>query len=176
MTQTPSRIALIIGSVRKGRIGPKVAEWFLDHTRSAAVDFDVIDLAGPTDTLTTSTLASADGFVVVTPEYNHSFPGELKIFIDAHRDEWKKKPVTFVSYGGMSGGLRAVEHLRGVFAELYAVGTRNGVVIHAPWDHLTEGRLELDDVASVSAHVAMDELIWWAQLLRRERAVEQGAA
>ncbi|PZT99074.1 MAG: NADPH-dependent oxidoreductase, partial [Gordonia sp. (in: high G+C Gram-positive bacteria)] len=99
-----------------------------------------------------------------------------KILIDAHREEWKKKPVTFVSYGGMSGGLRAVEHLRAVFAELYSIGTRNGVVIHAPWDHLVDGTLELDDAAVASALAAMDELIWWAELLKSARVADQGAA
>lgn len=176
MTHTQPKFVLIIGSVREGRIGPKVAEWFLQHMRSRDADFEVVDLAHPSDTRTSAVLASADGFVVVTPEYNHSYPGELKILIDAHREEWKKKPVTFVSYGGMSGGLRAVEHLRAVFAELYSVGTRNGVVIHAPWDHLVDGTLELDDATVTSARAAMDELTWWAELLKSARVADQGAA
>ena len=176
MTQTQPKFVLIIGSVREGRIGPAVAEWFLHHMRSREADFEVIDLAHPTGTKISTVLESADGFVVVTPEYNHSYPGELKILIDAHREEWKKKPVTFVSYGGVSGGLRAVEHLRAVFAELYSVGTRGGVVIHAPWDHLVDGRLELDHAAVASAGVVMDELVWWAELLKSARVADQGAA
>jgi NAD(P)H-dependent FMN reductase len=176
MTPTTLQFVLIIGSVREGRIGPSVAEWFLDHIRPHRVAFEVTDLAEPVTEQTTSSLGTADGFVVVTPEYNHSYPGELKIFIDAHREEWKRKPVTFVSYGGMSGGLRAVEHLRAVFAELYSVGTRNGVVIHAPWDHLADDKLTLDDAAAASARSAMDELIWWAELLKAERTAGQGVA
>ncbi len=66
-------------------------------------------------------------FVVVTPEYNHSFPGPLKAAIDRHVTPWQAKPVGFVSYGGISGGLRAVEHLRQVFAELHAVTVRETV-------------------------------------------------
>ncbi len=170
---TPSThltFVLIIASVRAGRIGPSVARWFLDQLPPQGPEFDVVDLAEPTGTATTRLLDHADGFVVVTPEYNHSYPGELKVLIDSHRREWKHKPVTFVSYGGMSGGLRAVEHLRTVFAELYVVGTRNGVAIHMPWDHLEDGTLTLDDAAAASARQAMDELIWWAELLKPERS------
>ncbi|WP_207843294.1 NADPH-dependent FMN reductase [Williamsia soli] len=171
MTPTHLNFVLIIASVRAGRIGPSVARWFLDQLPPEGAEFDVIDLAEPTGAATTRLLDHADGFVVVTPEYNHSYPGELKVLIDAHRTEWKHKPVTFVSYGGMSGGLRAVEHLRTVVAEVYMVGTRNGVVIHMPWEHLDDGTLTLDDTAGDSARQAMDELIWWAELLKPQRPV-----
>ncbi|ORM28739.1 NAD(P)H-dependent oxidoreductase [Williamsia sp. 1135] len=171
MTPTHLKFVLIIASVRVGRIGPSVARWFLDQLPPEGMEFDVVDLAEPTGTATTRLLDHADGFVVVTPEYNHSYPGELKVLIDAHRTEWKHRPVTFVSYGGMSGGLRAVEHLRTVFAELYMVGTRNGVVIHMPWEHLDDGTLTLGDTAADSARQAMDELVWWAELLKPERPV-----
>ncbi|PYE19185.1 NAD(P)H-dependent FMN reductase [Williamsia limnetica] len=169
MKPTPLNFVSIIASVRTGRIGPDIARWFLEQIDAGGPEFEVIDLAEPTGAGTTRMLEHADGFVIVTPEYNHSYPGELKILIDAHRSEWKHKPVMFVSYGGMSGGLRAVEHLRTVFAELYAVGTRNGVVIHAPWSHVDDGILTLDDTAAASARQAMDELIWWAELLKPER-------
>ena len=82
----------------------------------------------------TPRLAAADAFVVVTPEYNHSYPAPVKTLIDWHFTEWQAKPVGFVSYGGMSGGLRAVEHLRGVFAELHAVTVRDTVSFHGAWD------------------------------------------
>ncbi|HEY9312875.1 NAD(P)H-dependent oxidoreductase [Williamsia sp.] len=177
MRATQLKFILIIASVRPGRIGPTVADWFVDQVVPHGLDIEILDLAEPTGPRTTESLASADGFIVVTPEYNHSYPGELKILIDAHRTEWKHKPVTFVSYGGMSGGLRAVEHLRTVFAEVYSVGTRNGVVIHAPWDHITDGLLSLDDDAVASTRGAMDELVWWAELLKPERPErDRGAA
>jgi len=60
-------------------------------------------------------------FVVVTPEYNHGYPAPLKSLIDSVGREWQAKPVAFVSYGGVSGGLRAVEQLRQVFAKLHMV-------------------------------------------------------
>jgi NAD(P)H-dependent FMN reductase len=177
MKPTQLKFILIIASVRSGRIGPTVAQWFVDQVAPYGLDVDIIDLAEPTGPHTTELLEMADGFIVVTPEYNHSYPGDLKILIDAHGTQWKHKPVTIVSYGGMSGGLRAAEHLRAVFAEVYSVGTRNGVVIHAPWDHVTDGRLVLDEDAIASTRGAMDELIWWAELLKPERgARDEGAA
>jgi hypothetical protein len=73
---------------------------------------------------------AADAFVVVTPEYNHSYPASLKHAIDMAHGEWNTKPVAFVSYGGISGGLRAVEALRLVFAELHATTIRDTVSFH----------------------------------------------
>jgi hypothetical protein len=83
----------------------------------------------------TERLAEADAYVVVTPEYNHSFPAALKNVIDWHLTEWAAKPVGFVSYGGISGALRAIEHLRGVFAELHTVTIRETVSFAGAWGH-----------------------------------------
>src|SRR5271165_2393581 len=121
-------LAIIIGSTRKGRFAPVVARWFVGQAeRRDDMAVDVIDLAdtqlpdvlsgepGPEVAAVTTRLAAADAFVVVTPEYNHSFPAPLKNAIDWHSREWRAKPVGFVSYGGIGGGLRAVEQLRLVF-------------------------------------------------------------
>ena len=72
--------------------------------------------------------------MIVTPEYNHSFPASLKNTIDWFDSEWHAKPVGFVSYGGMAGGQRAVEHLRQVFAELHAVTVRDTLSFHMAWE------------------------------------------
>ncbi len=61
---------------------------------------------------------------MITPEYNHGYPASLKQAIDVPRDEWREKAVGFVSYDGVSGGLRVVEQLRQVFAELHTVTMR----------------------------------------------------
>lgn len=79
--------------------------------RRTDLHVDVVDLAGD-QLAVTGSLDAADAFVVVTPEYNHSFPAPLKAMIDGHVVQWRAKPVAFVSYGGISGGLRAVEHTR----------------------------------------------------------------
>ena len=84
----------------------------------------------PDEQLYVERIGRADGFVVVTPEYNHAYPAGLKHAIDLPRDEWRQKPVAFVSYGGLAGGLRAVEQLRLVFAELHATTVRDTVSFH----------------------------------------------
>ena len=83
-------------------------------------------------------LGLADAFVVVTPEYNHGYPAPLKELIDSVNAEWQAKPVAFVSYGGVSGGLRAVEQLRLVFAELHAVTIRDSVSFPGAWEQFDE--------------------------------------
>ncbi|GHH87045.1 FMN reductase [Streptomyces sulfonofaciens] len=175
---------MVIGSNRDGRFGPVVADWLLSRLRPRAdLDVDVIDLAA-TDLPTALTsrpspdvaaelarvspkLAAADAFVVLTPEYNHSYPAALKSLIDWHYAEWQAKPVALVSYGGVSGGLRAVEHLRQVFAELHAVTIRDTVSFHNAGSHFDEeGRHRDPAVADAAARRMVDQLVWWARALR----------
>jgi NAD(P)H-dependent FMN reductase len=183
-TAVPVRVAVVIGSNRDGRFGPVVADWLLSRLRGRAdITLDVVDLAG-TDLPTalasqpspdaaaelakvTPLLAGADAFIVVTPEYNHSYPASLKSLIDWHYHEWQAKPIALVSYGGISGGLRAVEHLRQVFAELHAVTVRDTVSFHnvrGLFDE--EGRHRDPKQADEAAHRMADQLVWWADALR----------
>jgi NAD(P)H-dependent FMN reductase len=107
---------------------------------------------------------------VVTPEYNHSFPASLKNVLDWHHTEWQAKPVGFVSYGGLSGGLRAVEQLRPVFAELHAVTVRDAVSFHMAWERFGEDGAPKDDASVAAAKVLLDQLGWWGNALREARA------
>ncbi|GLY39081.1 FMN reductase [Amycolatopsis sp. NBRC 101858] len=189
MSEAPVRVAVIVGSVREGRFGPVVADWLAgvagDH---GGFEVDVVDLAEPELPLAlpafgsvpsaavvaeiakvTPRLLAADAFVVVTPEYNHSYPASLKNAIDWHRTEWTAKPVAFVSYGGMSGGLRAVEHLRAVFAELHAVTIRDTVSFHGAHARFGPDGQPTDEAASVAAKVMLDQLGWWARSLTEAR-------
>ncbi|KUJ65341.1 NADPH-dependent FMN reductase [Streptomyces albus subsp. albus] len=184
----PIRLAVIVGSTREGRFGPVVADWFAERARTHdSMDVDVIDLAEnelPTRLSHTPDaeaaaalgalsprLAAADAFVVITPEYNHSYPAPLKTAIDWFRGEWQAKPVGFVSYGGLSGGLRAVEHLRPVFAELHTVTVRDTVSFHNAWDRFDDDGRPLDDApANGAAKTMLDQLAWWAESLRIARA------
>jgi NAD(P)H-dependent FMN reductase len=170
----PYRLAVIVGSTREGRFGPTVAGWFADLARSRSDTLvDVLDLAHlpiPGEGFTAS-IGAADAVVVVTPEYNHSFPGPLKIAIDSVRREWFAKPIAFVSYGGISGGLRAVEPLRGVFAELHAVTIRETVsfaMARSQFD--SEGRPKEAEIVEAAGHRLLDQLAWWAGTLRAGRA------
>ena len=141
--ERPLNLTIIIGSTREGRFGPRVAAWFESIApESGEFAVDVIDLLDadlpahlanhPTPAVEEyrARLARADAFVVVTPEYNHGYPAPLKQAIDLAFVEWQAKPVAFVSYGGLSGGLRAVEQLRQVFAELHATTVRDTVSFH----------------------------------------------
>jgi NAD(P)H-dependent FMN reductase len=229
----PLALAVLIGSVRPGRLGPTVADWFVGLARTRGdVRLDVIDPAlssapspaasagtaaspgtavspdtavSPTavsagtppaasDIAQKSTpaqgpdivparadregvgrrLAAADGFVVVTPEYNHSYPAALKHLIDDYRREWYAKPVGFVSYGGVSGGLRAVEHLRAVFAEQHMVTVRDGVSIHGATasDFADGGRLTGDTGTTAAVGLLLDRMVWWGRSLRAARENE----
>jgi NAD(P)H-dependent FMN reductase len=177
-------LAIIIGSTRQGRFAPTVADWFAGQaSQRDDMTVDVIDLAearlpdvlsekpAPELAAITSRLVDADAFVVVTPEYNHSFPAPLKTAIDWHSKEWRAKPVGFVSYGGISGGLRAVEQLRQVFAELHAVTVRDTVSFHGAWAQFDpEGRLKDPDRYEKTARSMLDQLAWWGYALREAKA------
>ncbi|MEU8761081.1 NAD(P)H-dependent oxidoreductase [Streptomyces sp. NPDC048659] len=187
----PLRVAVLVGSVREGRHADAVTDWFLGVARRhGGLDLDVIDLAevdlplvmpgwgGTPDPRATAALAgvsprlaAADAFVVVTPEYNHSFPAALKNLLDWHREEWRAKPVGFVSYGGLGGGLRAVEQLRMVFAELHATTVRDSVSLHGPWSGLGPDGAPRDTAVTEGAAKGMlGQLQWWGRALRTARA------
>ncbi|WP_433679494.1 NADPH-dependent FMN reductase [Nocardia sp. CA-119907] len=179
------RIAMIIGSTRTGRFGPTVADWVAGRIhRRRDLDLDTIDLAtaGLPDRLTDPTpapvreigqrVAAADAFIVVTPEYNGSFPAALKNAIDWFDVEWAAKPVTVVSYGRDSDGSRATAQLRQIFGELDAVQIRRTVPITRAWQRFAADgswpRRDPELEAAVCA--AVDQLIWWATALRAARA------
>ncbi|RFU83294.1 NADPH-dependent oxidoreductase [Streptomyces triticagri] len=185
----PLRVAVVLGTNREGRFGPVIADWVLAHVRERPdLDVEFIDLAEdePPSALSfnpspeaadrlariTPKLAAAEAFVVLTPEYNHSFPAPLKTLIDWHRAEWQAKPVAFVSYGGISGGLRAVEQLRQVFAELHAVTVRDTVSFHNAGALFDDAGNHLDPAApDAAAKTMLDQLTWWGIALREAKEV-----
>jgi NAD(P)H-dependent FMN reductase len=177
------QVAILIGSTRQGRFAPVIANWFARYiqTREEFI-VDTIDLAeaalpdvlgrNPEPAVETlrPRLAVADAFVIITPEYNHSFPAPLKTAIDWYSKEWQARPVAFVSYGGNAGGLRAVEQLRQVFAELHAVTIRNAVGFAGAWELFDEtGRLRNAERHEKVAGAMLDQLAWWGQTLKEGR-------
>jgi NAD(P)H-dependent FMN reductase len=184
------KLAVIVGSIREGRYCPTVGSWIAAQAEShPEFDVDVIDLAdtplpaegqakpvtnGEYDSPDTQAFAkrigAADGFVIITPEYNHGYPGPLKIAIDAVYPEWIAKPVGFISYGGIAGGLRSVEQLRQVFGELHAVTIRETVSFHMVWGQFgPDGQPTDPIVVNGAAKRLLDQLAWWAQSLREAR-------
>ncbi|MEG3631655.1 NADPH-dependent FMN reductase [Streptomyces poriticola] len=182
----PLRLAIVISSVREGRFGPTVGEWFAgiakdrddltvdvidlaDHELPRAISFEPSPEGAEALAKVSPRLETADAYVVVTPEYNHSYPASLKHLIDWHYTEWRAKPVGFVSYGGMAGGLRSVEHLRPVFAELHAVTVRDAVSFHGLDGFDDAGRPKDQTGPAGAAKVLLDQLVWWGNALREAR-------
>ena len=183
MIEERIKLAIVIGSVREGRFGPTVANWFAGQAREHdEFEVDVIDLVGmdfPSSMASSpdvedfgQRIGAADAVVVVTPEYNHSYPGPLKTAIDSLGQQWHAKPVGLVSYGGMSGGLRSVEPLRVVFAELHAMTIRETVSFHGAWSRFDdEGQPRDPEGVNGAARVMLDQLAWWARALIEARVV-----
>lgn len=183
MTLSSLRIALVVGSVRQPRLADALTAWL--QVRLSAVPgwtLDVIDLAevdlpahgirpGGAPSPVSDRLAAADGFVVLTPEYNHSFPAALKHAIDWHFTEWARKPVAFVGYGAGAGGARAVEQLRQVFPELRATTVREAVLLSQPWESLAaDGGFQPSTGEEAALEATAAELSWWARALQTARA------
>jgi NAD(P)H-dependent FMN reductase len=193
------KIAVIIGSVRPTRQGDKPARWIADLAKQTG-DFDVeivdlkdyplplfdapaSDLWMPTPNETAGKwqkkLSEFDGYIIVTAEYNHSVPGALKNAIDWAYKPFVKKPVAYVSYGAV-GGVRAVEHLRGVMVELQTVSVRQAVHIGGPdFVGVMFGKKTWDEI--LPAYVAptkdlFDNLRWWAAATKAAREAEKTAA
>ena len=175
---TSLKIGLVYGSARPGRFCDTIADWVAERVQEyGRFALDLIDPAAHDQAELVRRIAEADAFIVVTPEYNHSFAAPLKALIDGASREWHAKPVAFVSYGGVSGGLRAVEHLRGVFAELHAVGLRDTVSFAHAWAQFEEGRLRHPELPEAAMATQLARLEWWAQALRDARlARAYGAA
>ncbi|WP_028927083.1 NADPH-dependent FMN reductase [Pseudonocardia acaciae] len=167
----PARLEVIVGSVREGRFGPVVADWFVRQASGRAdLDVGMLDLAEDPPGFA-GRIDAADAVVVVTPEYNHSYPGPLKHAIDEVGKEWRAKAVGFVSYGGLAGGLRAVEPLRVVFAELHAVTVRETVSFYMAHQSFDADGEPVDTHGPAAAATALlDQLVWWARALRSARA------
>lgn len=179
-----NRIVVIMGSIREGRINDRIATWVVGQLQGHGFLPDVLDPADP-EILPVQTggkaaiehlrqrMGNADGFVIVTPEYNHSAPGQLKTLIDSVKDEWRARPVGLISYGGISGGLRAIESLRPVLAELHAVTLRDTVSFAAPWNRFDEYGQMTEPADARTAQKAMtifsQRLHWWADALNDAR-------
>lgn len=185
------KIGIILGSTRPDRNGDQVAQWV--HARAAQrtdAEFEVIDLLDhplpnldePTPALVSAgqyqhrhtrgwadTIASFDGFVFVTPEYNHSIPGVLKNAIDYLYVEWNNKAAGFVSYGGL-GGARAVEQLRLVCGALRIadVAAQVPLSVLTEFENYTTFRPGDHNVAALDA--LLDQVVAWSTALAPLRA------
>ncbi len=179
----PIKLDIIVASVRAGRVAPVVADWFAGTARRRpGFDVGVLDLAdtplpqdlsgGPDVEAFTRRIGAADAFVIVTSEYNHGYPAALKTAVDSVKREWRTKPVGFVSYGGLSGGLRAVEQLRQVLVEVHMVPVRESVSFHRVKHAFAADGSTSDGAAIDAAERMLDQLAWWARTVRAGRGIE----
>jgi NAD(P)H-dependent FMN reductase len=195
-----SLIKVIVGSVRPGRFGNQPAAWIMDLSKDyPEATFELIDLAEVKlpflDEATPPSLANgnyehehtaawskligeADGYIFVTGEYNHGIPASLKNAIDFVANEWYYKPVSFVSYGAHGGGVRAVEHLRGVVAWLRMYAMHDEVAIKDYWGQLDDkGTFQPTDEQNADAKRLLTNLIFWSDKLapiRKELQAKNG--
>jgi NAD(P)H-dependent FMN reductase len=172
-------LLVIVASVRPTRVGGAVAEWVLEHARArSGWDVKVADLrelALPVmdepnhprlreyqfehTKRWSAIVEDADGFIVVTPEYNHSIPGALKNAMDYLLHEWRGKPVGIVSYGGISAGTRATVALQVVLANFAMRGVSANVEIQWVGQRIDEnGAFAADERLDTVLEAQLDEL------------------
>ncbi|MFI0739298.1 NADPH-dependent FMN reductase [Streptomyces sp. NPDC021100] len=184
-----TKIAVILGSTRTGRAGERVAQWVLEQARKRGnADYDLIDLAEvdlpqideplppamgryahPHTRRWAATVAAYDGYVLVTPEYNHSFPGVLKNALDRVHAEWNDKAVGLVSYG-VDGGVRAVEALRPVLGALRLADVSATVTLNLRTDFADFGAsFTPADHQGPALTAMLDRLLSWSNALARTR-------
>jgi len=184
------RIGIILGSTRPGRNGEAVAKWVYEIAQKRNdAEFELVDIkdynlplldepmppsmgqySKPHTKAWAGKIASFDGFVFVTPEYNHGIPGALKNAIDFLFGEWNNKSAGFVSYGG-AGGARAVEQLRLVLAEVQIATVRNQVLLSLFTDFENFSVFKPDARHENSVNAMIDQVIAWGSALKtlRER-------
>ncbi|PWU70423.1 NADPH-dependent FMN reductase [Gracilibacillus dipsosauri] len=183
------KIAIIIGSTRPGRKGEQVAEWVynLAQQRSDAL-FKLVDVADYQLPLLDESKAAifgqyskshtkrwskaiedCDGFIFVTPEYNHATSGALKNAIDYLYNEWNHKAAGFISYGG-NGGVRAVENLRLIMGGLMVADVRTQVALSLINDFENFNELKPTSYQIDALHELIDEVIKWSNALKTLRA------
>ncbi|MGI5212283.1 NADPH-dependent FMN reductase [Plantactinospora sp. CA-290183] len=184
-----TRIGIILGSTRPGRNGEAVAKWVHQvATERTDAEFELIDLLDyklphldeimppamgqytqPHTLAWAAKIASFDGFVMVTPEYNHSTSGALKNAIDFLFAEWNNKAVGFVSYGSV-GGARAVEHLRLIAGELKMADVRTQVALSLNADFENYSVFKPGEQHLPTLQTMLDELVAWSNALAPLRA------
>ena len=189
------KIAIILGSTRPGRNGAAVAEWVLGRAGSReGADYELIDLkdfplphldeavppsmgqyAGEHTKRWAETIAEYDGFVFVTPEYNHSTSGVLKNAIDYLYQEWNNKAAAFVSYGSLSGA-RAVEHLRAIASELQIAHVRQQLSFSLFTDFENFSTFNPGPQYEAAADTMFDQLEQWSAAMRSVREGVYAAA
>ena len=183
------KIGIITGSTRPGRVNLQVAEW-VKHIadKRSDISFEIVDIADYQLPIYDEAIPAAygqyahehtkkwaakigslDGFIFVTPEYNHSFSPALKNAIDFIYGEWNNKAAGFVSYGS-GGGIRAVEQLRQIMSEIQIADVRAQVFMSLFSDFENFSVFKPDPRHEASLETVLDQVISWSKALKSVRA------
>jgi NAD(P)H-dependent FMN reductase len=190
------KLLIVIASTRPGRAGRPIGDWFtriarehdgfeVDEADLAVLNLPLMDepnhprLKNYTNDHTkawSATVEAADAFVFVTPEYNHSYTAPLKNAVDFLNQEWKYKPLGFVSYGGIAAGTRAVQAFKPVASAL--VMTVPHILVNIAWfnKQLKDGVFEADAENNQIANDMLDELVRLNTGLTVVRQIEADAS
>lgn len=191
------KIQVIIGSTRPGRVSERIARWVANEAKPAGIEVELVDLADypmpffdeaispqynpartPGDAVKRwlDKLAEADGYVLVTPEYNRSYPAVLKNALDYVDFQLARKPVALVAHGS-TGGAQAVAHLRGVLPGLLAVTVPKATFITGRAGELIDesGKLNAEAQAhpygpTAALKATLADLQWYAAALAAARS------
>ena len=184
-----TKIGIIIGSTRPGRNGPSVAQWVYEFARKRSdAQFEIVDIADFNLPLLdepapasmgqyskehtkkwAAKIAEFDGYIFVTPEYNHATSGALKNAIDFLAKEWNNKACGFVGYGSL-GGARAVENLRLIAGELQLADVRSQVGFSLFTDFENFSVFKPASHHEESTQYMLDQLVAWSNALKPLRA------
>jgi NAD(P)H-dependent FMN reductase len=188
-----TKIAIILGSTRPNRNGEQVAKWVYDvASKRDDATYELVDLRdfplphldepgspawGPNyqndhTKEWSAKIAEFDGYVFVTPEYNHSTSGVLKNAIDFLYTEWNNKAAGIVSYGG-AGGARAAEHLRLILGELQVADVRQQVTISLVTEFENFSVFKPGEYSANNLGVLLDQVTAWSEALEPLRAKVQ---
>lgn len=185
------KILVITSTVREGRVGRKIADWYINQAKNATNDleFELLDIGeldlplfneplppvyhqyGELQNKLAALIAGADGFVFITGEYNYSVPGSLKNFLDYLYAEWGRRPATFVGYG-VHGGVRAIQDLVNILSGL-GVPTLGwyGYTLHidSPWEAFDDNGKLKEELLKGEIPKQVNELQLWVEAFREAR-------
>lgn len=180
-----TRVMIIIGSVRPGRIGLPIAQWVTSRVEAAGHEVDMVDLvelglpfldepAHPAKQqyehehtrAWSARVAQADAVIFVSPEYNHSYSPAMKNAVDFLYNEWLAKPIAFVSYGGTSGGSRGVMAMEPVMSTVGAVKIPTNIEMPFGGKQISDGTFAADERQTGGVDALIEQLVSYADALR----------
>ncbi len=190
MDENKLKIKVILGSIREGRVGEKIAKNLMTELdKRDDADYELVDLKDyPMPLFDEATppsvkeedyngvvgkwqkkIAEGDGYIFVTAEYNRTIPSALKNAIDYLYKEWNKKTMAVVSYGNAAGGTRAAEQLRSAAIEMQMAPIRAGIHISYFWEKFNEDGTLNESHFAAQVNDMSEQLVWWTNTLKDAR-------